>query len=90
MPNDQSPATNKQVENVAQSVAELLVRLHSEAGIPFEVVMAAAHGQVVTMLASIAGGEIAAQRCENAAKHVRSMPRIADAMLAAVTPHGSA
>lgn len=77
-------------ETVAQCVADLLHRLHTEAGIPLELVMASAHGQVVTMLAMIAGGEVAYQRCLSAADHVRPMLSLSDAALAACTPSGQA
>lgn len=77
-------------EIVAEAVADLLLRLHKEAGIPLEVVMSAAHGQVVTMLGAIAGGEVAYRRCLSAAEHVRPMLSVSDAALAASTPHGQA
>ncbi len=90
MTEDMKPEQSEQAEAVARCVGDLLLRLHHEAGIPLELVMAAAHGQVVTMLASIVGGEVAAERCTNAAELVRPVLSISDAALAAATPHGRA
>ncbi|MEY8841791.1 hypothetical protein AB9K41_22410 [Cribrihabitans sp. XS_ASV171] len=85
---DRTPEENAEI--VARCVGDLLLRLHREAGIPLEMVMAAAHGQVVTMMASIVGGELAHERCIEAARHVRPMLSVSDAALAAATPSGRA
>lgn len=77
-------------ELVGELVTELLMRLNVEAGIPLASVLAGAHGQVVTILASVVGGEIAAERCMNAAEKVREYAPIADIALAAATPQGHA
>lgn len=81
---------SEQAEAVARCIGDLLLRLHNEAGIPLELVMAVAHGQVVTMLASIVGGEIAAECCMNAAEAVRPVLSMSDAALATATPQGRA
>ena len=77
-------------EVVAFETSQLLLRLHRDAGIPLEVVLASAHGQVATMLAAVMGGEFAYERCLSAAEHVRPMLSLSDAALAAATPHGKA
>ena len=81
--------TKEQAELVAYCVSDLLLRLHREQGIPLPVLLAAAHGELVTVMASIVGGEMAAERCENAARHVRDLPS-ADAALAATPARGTA
>lgn len=77
-------------ERVAECVAELIVRLHKEGGVPLELVFAAAHGQIVTMMASVIGGERAAERCISAAEHVRPILSFSEAALATAKPQGHA
>jgi hypothetical protein len=82
--------TEHNTEMVARRVNELLIELHREAGIPLAEVMAGAHSQVVVMLASILGGELAAERCISAAETVRPVLSIQDALLFAAEPSGHA
>jgi ammonia channel protein AmtB len=78
-----------QAEAVARCVEDLLTELHRE-GIPLGLVMAAAHGQVVTMMASIVGGEVAAEQCRSAAERVRPILSASQAALAEAEPKGRA
>lgn len=79
-----------QIEFVSKCILDLLLRLNREAGIPMDLLLATAHGQIVTTLAAAVGGTVAAERCMAAAEEVRSIPSAADVALAAAKPHGTA
>lgn len=84
------PNQSCQADLVAFAVHDLLSRLNREAGIPLPVLLAAAHGEIVTRLALAVGGEMAAERCSNAADHVRDIPSLSSLALAFAPPKGSA
>ena len=75
---------------VGEQVAALIMRLHIERGMPLDLVLSAAHAQVVTMMAAVLGGESAYRRCVHAAELARPMLSLDDVTLAATTPEGRA
>lgn len=71
---------------VGDEVEQLLTRLYSEEGIPVETVIAAAHGQIVAMLAMRFGGKVASDSCLAAAKLLEHLPSMVDATPPAAEP----
>lgn len=90
MTNDEQEQRNKNVQTVAHAVEELLTSIRMETDIPTAEILAASHAQIITMMAAMLGGEVAAEQCVRASKHIKHMPSIQDALLMAATPQGSA
>ncbi|WP_158970938.1 hypothetical protein [Chachezhania sediminis] len=85
---DRTPEQSTEI--VANCVSDLILRLHKEAGIPLQMVIAAAHAEIVTEMALMVGGEMAYELCLGAGERVRPLLSVSDIALAASTPHGSA
>lgn len=76
-------------EEAAEAIAKEVVRLHA-AGLPIDAVLAGGHAQIVSQMAAIMGGEVAAEACLNAAARVRDIPSALAVQLAAAKPEGNA
>lgn len=90
MTRDEQTKRSDNIETVATAVEELLTRIRMETDIPTAEILAASHAQIVCMMAAMLGGEVAAQQCVQASKHILNQPSIQDALLMAATPQGSA
>lgn len=76
--------------NVAEKVGASLLRLHQETGFPLECILAGAHAEVITMMASAVGSRATATCCERAAERLRELPEPTEYPLAFVHPVGEA
>lgn len=90
MTNDEQIQISKNIETVSSAVEELLTSIRMETDIPTAEILAASHAQVVCMMAAMLGGEVAAEQCIRASKHIKHTPSIQDALLMAATPQGNA
>lgn len=90
MTNEERAQKNKNIDTVSTAVEELLTNIRMETDIPTAEILAASHAQIVCMMAAMLGGEVAAEQCVRASKHIKHTPSIQDALLMAATPQGSA
>lgn len=88
--NDEHKLHNEQAEMVGRVVSDLMVALTQQLGIPIPVALAAAHAEVIAIMAGVAGRETAAERCEDAAELLRSQRSTPTQRLEMMVPHGRA
>lgn len=79
-----------QAEQAATLIAEALLRIADESGLPIEAILAGAHAQIVTMMVTTMGGPVTAASCERAAARVRTLPSLKALSLAVAVPEGHA
>lgn len=81
---------NEMAEQAADMVGAMLLRLHSETGLPLECVLAGAHAEVIAMMTTALGGPMTAHCCELAAERVRDLPSLDAVSLAFAEAAGRA
>ncbi|MFN3952949.1 MAG: hypothetical protein ACK4LQ_00750 [Pararhodobacter sp.] len=81
---------NEMAEQAAEMIGAMLLRLHSETGLPLDCILAGAHAQVITMMTTTLGGPMTAHCCEQAAERVRTLPSLDAVSLAFSEPFGRA
>lgn len=86
--------TDEQVNKVAAGMQMLVAHLVRVEGLPLAAALAAAHAEIITAIASVYGGDMAAHCARAAADRVEDLPSleefVAQNPLAAMTPQGSA
>lgn len=90
MTRDEQAQRSKNISDVSTAVEELLTSIRMETDIPTSEILASAHAQIITMMAAMLGGDVAAQQCVRASKYIEHLPSMGEAMLMAAEPQGSA
>jgi hypothetical protein len=81
---------DEQAELISARFNELAERLLHEDNADPALVLATLHAEIVLCIAARYGGQVAAERCLNAAERIGGMPSFRDHMLAHAPPAGSA
>lgn len=88
--NDEHKLRNEQAEMVGRAVSDLMIALTQQLGVPVPVALAAAHAEVIAIMAAVAGNETAAERCESVAELLRNQRSTPKQRLEMMVPHGRA
>ncbi len=67
-------------ERVARLIGQTLAHLRDEHGIPYEIVLAGAHAEIISQMTAHFGGDYTASECTTAATFVSGMPPVGSSM----------
>jgi hypothetical protein len=79
-----------QEKRIRQVMQLALARLHVEEGIDLATVLAVSHAEIMALVATAYGGEVARDCLQVAAKQVEGLPSLRDSALARAAPQGRA
>ncbi|EEW24009.1 hypothetical protein [Rhodobacter ferrooxidans] len=75
---------------VADYLRTQIAALHSEAGVPWDIILAGCHAEIVAAMTEHLGGPATAEACKRAAARIHDLPSAAAASLAFAAPAGRA